>query len=104
MANASITVERNFPPLDQMELVTAEDMRELGLLARERIVARTISGVDANGAPFQPYSDGYAKQKQAALGTTSVNLQVSGNMLNHLQIVDVSVDGDSASVTLGWDQ
>lgn len=100
MASMSITVERNFPALDSLELVTAQDMREVGLLARERIVARTISGIDAKGAPFAPYSAAYAAEKSAVLGTSAVNLQVSGNMLNHLQIVDVTDN----SVTLGWTQ
>lgn len=96
----SVKVERNFPALDQLALTTADDMREIGLLARERIYRRTVSGVDANGEPFEPYSPAYAKQKSAALGTTGVDLQVSGNMLNHMTIVDVTED----SVTLGWNQ
>jgi hypothetical protein len=98
--SASVTVTRNFDSLVDLELVTRDDMRELGLLARERIVTRTREGLDANSAPFAPYSEGYAKQKQAALGHANVDLQVSGNMLNHLTIVDV----DDDSVTLGWAQ
>ena len=95
----SVKVTRNFPALTDLELVTKEDMRELGLLARERILTRTLQGVDANGAPFQAYSEGYAKQKRAALGTDRVNLQVSGRMLNDIQIVDLT----DTTVTLGWD-
>lgn len=98
--SATVTVERNFKSLVDLELVTTEDMRELGLLARERILERTAQGVDANGVPFAPYSAGYAKQKAAALGSGPVNLQVSGNMLNHLTITDVTDE----SVTLGWAQ
>jgi hypothetical protein len=98
--SATVTLSRNFPDLGQLELTTVDDMREIGLLAREQIVARTISGIDAEGMAFEPYSEGYAKQKRAALGTSSVNLQVSGNMLNHLGIVQVDAD----SVTLGWNQ
>jgi len=95
----SVKVTRNFPALTDLELVTKEDMRELGLLARERILTRTLQGVDASGAPFQAYSEGYAKQKRAALGTDRVNLQVSGRMLNDIQIVDLT----ESTVTLGWD-
>ena len=97
--SAKVTVTRNFESLADMALVTVEDMRELGLSARERILTRTLAGQDANGSPFAAYSEGYAKQKRAALGTDRVNLQVSGNMLNDLQIVDVTDD----SVTLGWE-
>jgi hypothetical protein len=82
------------------DLVTEEDMRELGLMARELMVDRTRRGVDVNGQPFAPYSEAYAKQKRAALGSTGVNLEVSGNMLNQITIVDLEDD----SVTLGWAQ
>lgn len=94
-----IALTRNFPSLSDLKLVTQEDMRQIGLLTRERIVKRTISGQGVDG-PFQPYSADYAAMKRAALGSTGVNLQVSGNMLNHLVIVEITEN----SVTLGWNQ
>ena len=101
MAGAKINITRNFTSLVDLQLVTAEDMREIGLLARERIIRRTIAGTDATGAPFAPYSAGYAELKGRAVGGAGrVNLQLSGNMLNHLQIVEVT----DHSVTLGWVQ
>jgi len=100
MASATISLSRNFESLADLKLVTREDMRELGLLARERIVRRTRQGIAADGSAFQPYSAAYAAQKSAALGTSRVNLEVSGNMLNHLGIVDLT----DSSVTLGWTQ
>jgi hypothetical protein len=99
---AQITVRKSFGALEHLELVTADDMREIGLLAREQIVRRTMSGRDATGAPFEPYSPGYAKAKRQALGTTAVNLQVSGGMLNDFTITNVQVSDEKASVTLGW--
>jgi hypothetical protein len=97
--SAKISVSRNFTTLTQYATPSAEAMREIGLLLRERIVARTIKGVDADGNPFEPYSPGYEKQKAQALGSAApVNLQVSGSMLNHLQIVRV----EAGKVTLGW--
>lgn len=93
-----ITTSRSFRvPLDKIELVTKADMRELGLLARELIIRRTIAGQGVDG-PFAPYSEGYAKRKRAALGSSGVNLQVSGNMLNDLQIVELT----DRMVRLGW--
>jgi hypothetical protein len=77
-------------------------MREVGLLAREMIVRRTIAGRDAEGVPFAPYSPAYAKAKRQALGGAGVNLQVSGGMLNDLTITDVQVTPEKATVTLGW--
>ena len=99
---AQVTIKKSFGSLENMALVTADDMREIGLLAREQIVRRTIAGTDADGAAFQEYSPEYAKAKRQALGTDRVNLQVSGGMLNDLTIVDVKVTDEKASVTLGW--
>lgn len=73
-------------------------MREVGLLVRERIRRRTAQGISADGGPFAPYSVGYAKAKARALGPGRVNLTASGQMLNALQIVQVTDN----TVTLGF--
>ena len=99
---AQVQMTRSFGALDHLDLLTAEDMRDVGLLVREQIVRRTLRGLDVNGAAFQPYSPGYAKAKRDALGTAAVNLQVSGGMINDLTIVDVQVEEERATVTLGW--
>lgn len=85
-------------PLADLPLTNEQLMREVGLLARERIVRRTISGLDQDETPFRPYSLGYALQKAAELGNAGVNLQVSGAMLNAITITEVT----SATVTLGF--
>jgi hypothetical protein len=94
---ATVTLSRNWS-LEDLELITADDMREIGLLQRERMVRRTMGGVDMHGAAFHPYSPAYAAQK----GSSFVNLQVSGNMLNHLQITETQVEDGKAIVRLGW--
>jgi hypothetical protein len=96
---AKVSIQRSFPALTDLKLVQREDMREIGLLARERIIRRTRQGQGVEGS-FEPYSADYAATKRAALGTAAVNLTVSGNMLNQLVIVDLS----ETSVTLGWNQ
>ena len=94
----SITVTSNFRP-GAFRFVNADVMREVGLLARETIRRRTARGVSADGTPFQPYSAGYAKAKGGALGGGgTVNLAVSGAMLNALQVVGVTEN----TVTLGF--
>ena len=99
--SAKITVSRNFTTLTDLAQPTAEDMRQIGLMVRERIVRRTRQGLDADGMAFAPYSPEYAKRKAASLGSASpVNLTVSGAMLNQLQIVKV----EPGKVTLGWVQ
>lgn len=96
-----VTLSRNFGSLADLALVAADDMREIGLLARERIIRRTSQGLDADGRAFKPYSAAYAAFKRATLGTGgTVDLTVSGNMLNQLQIVALT----DHSVTLGWNQ
>jgi hypothetical protein len=93
-----ITVTTNFDS-DDLRFTDRDLMRQIGLLARETIHRRTARGISSDGAPFQRYSLGYAKQKAAQLGGSgTVNLTVSGGMLNALQIVDV----DETSVTLGF--
>jgi hypothetical protein len=101
MASAKVSVTHNIRNLGKLMTVPAEDMREIGLLARELIIRHTLAGVDEDGNAFVPYSPGYEAQKRAALGSAApVNLQVSGNMLNHLVVTEVADN----KVTLGWNQ
>ena len=73
-------------------------MREIGLFVRQQIIRRTISGRDEDGAAFRAYSPSYSRQKGKELGAGTVNLQVSGQMLNAIAIGDV----DDDSVELGF--
>ena len=74
-------------------------MREIGLLAVRAIQARTRQGQDMHGRAFAPYSPSYAKQKaEEGLSSGTVDLTVSGDLLNTLQVVEVT----DTSVTLGW--
>ncbi len=95
-----VTVRRTFADLGKLadQVVDRALMREVGLLARERIIRRTVSGRDDKGQPFQAYSPGYRERKAKEIGGGNVNLQVSGAMLNALTIVDVT----DRSVTLGF--
>lgn len=88
----SAKITRNFGPLDKLPLTDRALMREVGLLVRERIYRRTVSGQQTGGAPFTPYSAAYSKQKAQELGSARVNLQVSGAMLNAIQITRVTDD------------
>jgi hypothetical protein len=91
-----VTVRANFAPLADFPLSTKDLMREIGLLARERILRRTAAGLDQHDAAFAPYSPGYALQKAKELGSARVNLQVSGAMLNAIVVTKVT----EKSVTL----
>jgi hypothetical protein len=95
----AVTVNRTkFKLPSELHLTNQAVMREIGEAVREAIIARTHDGLDAEGVPFTPYSEGYAERKQDELGTADVNLQVSGDMLNNLQITKVT----EKSVTLGF--
>ena len=83
----AITLRRSFVPLTQEVLTTKEDMVAVGQLIRQRILDRTARGVDAEGQPFAPYSEDYAKTKREALGSSgAVDLTVSGEMLRAITI------------------
>jgi hypothetical protein len=94
----SVTVLRNFGPLGALPLTNRDLMRNVGLLARERIIRRTVGGEDARGYPFRRYSPAYEKRKRAAMGSRGVDLQVSGSMLRDIAIVEVT----DTTVVLGF--
>jgi phage gpG-like protein len=81
-----------------IKLSNRELMRELGSLAVSRIRRRTESGRGVDGTSFRPLSQGYAKQKQEALGHSRADLTVSGRMLNDMQPTEVT----ERSVSIGF--
>lgn len=91
----AVSVTRNFGPLDEIVLVTKEQWGRTGRLARERIIRRTLQGRDEDDNAFAPYSAGYAEQKSKAGASSTVNLQLSGAMLEAIQ-----VEPDENGVTL----
>lgn len=94
-----VIVQRSFGSLADLKFSNVAMMREIGLLARELIIRRTMAGQDATGASFAPYSAKYAERKAKELGSADpVNLTVSGGMLRNLQIIEVT----ETTVTLGW--
>lgn len=93
-----VTVIVRGRPLADTPLSNRDLMRNVGLLARERIYRRTVSGQDQFDAAFQPYSAGYAIRKALELGPGLVNLQVSGDMLNAMTVTEVTDN----TVTVGF--
>lgn len=92
-----VTLRRTFAPLTQMAFFTRADWEAAGRLARELIIRRTQQGRDVQGQTFAPYSEGYAKRKAAELGPGPVDLTVSGQMLNGIEIT-----ATDKSVTLSF--
>lgn len=87
----SIKVTKNFGKLADLPLSSESVIRELLLLARERVIRRTLAGQSSEGGAFRPYSPGYLTAKREALGGSGQpNLQVSGRMLQDIAITAVS--------------
>lgn len=93
-----VSVVKTGRPLSDIRFSSRDLMKEVGLLARERVIRRTVSGIDQHDQRFAPYSAAYAKRKALELGSAAVNLQVSGSMLNALTITELT----EKSVTLGF--
>jgi hypothetical protein len=85
-----ITATRTFGDLTQVVPQGDSLMKEVGDLAVRMILDRTRKGLDKHGAAFAPLSEGYAKQKQKALGHSRADLTVSGRLLNDMQVVAVT--------------
>lgn len=94
----SVTVHRTFGPLAPLAIPGKATMREVGLMARERIRQRTLAGDDVRGYPFRRYSEGYEKRKREMVGGRGVDLQVSGEMLRGMELVEVT----DTKVVLGF--
>ena len=99
----SVTIRRTGLPLDLAlaNVMTLDDWRAVGEMAKIRIVERTKRGVPPAGVSWPPYSAAYAKRKAATpgVGPGPVNLKVSGEMLDNIQVKDIT----PTSVTIGWD-
>jgi hypothetical protein len=92
-----VVFRRNFPPLGETALLTREDWAAVGRLARERIIRRTVQGLDVDGNAFAPYSEGYAKQREKAnVASARVTLQLSGEMLRSIEVL---ADDDGVELT-----
>jgi hypothetical protein len=89
-----ITLTQAVPKPSAVTLTDIPLMRDIGMMAIRAIRTRTRLGRDADGGAFAPYSPGYAKRK----GSTHVDLTLSGDMLNALEIIDAT----PTSVTIGW--
>ena len=92
-----VEIRRNFGDLTDLRLMTRADWQRVGLLARERIIRRTVEGRDEEDQAFRPYSDGYAAIKARMGASGRVDLQLSGEMLRA-----ITVDPDDEGVTLSF--
>lgn len=93
----SVGITRNFGPLTQEARITREDWGRVGRFARERVTINTQSGRDEDGQAFAPYSRDYLSAKLKAGGSSTVNLTVSGAML---QAIRVAPDDQGVTLTI----
>ena len=82
----AITIRKNTVDLSNVRFVSREDMAAVGQLVRQRILERTARGVDAKGNPFAPSSPEYRDLKREQLGSSGVDLTISGEMLRAMVV------------------
>jgi hypothetical protein len=72
-----------------------QQRRGIALQVIKRIIERTKKGLDKHGNEFAKYSKSYVNSLPFSLATKSqnVNLVLTNNMLNSLQIIDSSTPG-----------
>ncbi len=88
---------RHILKIEAATRATTGDLLNAGQILRTRIRERTAQGIDANGAPFAAYSPGYAKRKNAALGSSVVDLFGYENHPHMLNALVVRVNGQEFS-------
>jgi len=65
-----------------------ENINQVAVMIKNNIFVRTNAGKDADFKPFKPYSKKYAKKEQK----TTVNLILTGEMLNAMTFKSLSND------------
>lgn len=55
-------------------------LKEIGQFSIDLVIARTRDGIDADHKPFAPYSEQYAKVREARGRSTKVDLVMNGDM------------------------
>ncbi len=85
-----------FRVLVQAAKPARSDLLYAGALLVTRIRDRTFAGTDASGAPFTPYSPGYAKKKAGKLGHGRVDLFGTANHMHMLNALQVVADSDES--------
>lgn len=87
-----IVVTKIPKPLSTIRLTNKSLMQEIGDFVVNHIRQRTDQGRGVDGRFFPALSPAYAKRKQAELGSSRADLQVSGDMLNAMS-AKVIADG-----------
>lgn len=93
--HVSFNLPRFQPLVDQALL------KDIGDYVVRVIRTRTEAGIDRTGKAFAPYTPGYAAKKaKEGLGGGTVNLTVSGRMLNDMAVTDMGMS--PPRVTIGF--
>lgn len=85
MSLTYVTRGRFDEPISHLLRVPPALMQDIGDWVVQTILSRTERGLDVDGQPFEPLSDGYRKAKQDAGLSPQPDLTVSGRMLNDMR-------------------
>lgn len=97
MAGGTVRAHANFR-LRSIEWSNEVTMKEVGNRIAVRVVNRTLSGLDEDGAPFAPYKAHKGKGRWGKGPSDPVTLHDTGAMLANLGPVDVT----QRSVRIGF--
>ena len=101
IGNRTITKSESKQTINLRELLgkkpTSSQIRSFAREAIEVINQRTLDGEDVDGKTFLPYSEEYAKKK--GVSTESVDLFLTGKMLDAIEVVDSTTDTVSIGIT-----
>jgi hypothetical protein len=97
MARVTLKGQRvNFKGMLGTSAEKRSDLRAAGVEIAVKLQNRTQGGLDEGNRRFTPYSAGYAKQK--GVSPNRVDLYRTGQMLNSLDVLDVT----ASSVVVGF--
>jgi hypothetical protein len=83
--------------IGEIDHVTKQELIEIGEFAQTIVLTRTKLGLDADGKPFVPYSDAYAKERAERGLSRTPDLAVKGHMLGAM--ISKPVSDDEVQVT-----
>ena len=97
---AGFKVTKSYRSLkDSIEFSNPAIMREIGQRLVVNIVRRTMSGKDENNRNFAPYAASTRRRKPTYGGRGGVDLYETGQMLNNLDVTEVTAKTVKAGFT-----
>jgi hypothetical protein len=95
-----ITTRRSGPPV---KFDAEKAAKVIGAFVPGAILRRTAQGTDANGEAFKPYAPSYRRTLGKMGEDQSVDLRLTGGLMNSVKVRGKSLSADGVSVTVAPD-